>query len=74
MTGTRGVERVTHALVAPFLGGEVGAVTAIACDLLLVSGGWNPAVHLFSQVRGRLRYDDAPRRLRARRSSSTAWP
>ena len=27
-------------------------------DLLLVSGGWNPAVHLYSQARGRLRYDD----------------
>src|SRR5918997_1771140 len=59
VTGTRGVERVTHALVAPFVDGEVGAVSAIACDLLLVSGGWNPAVHLFSQARGRLRYDAA---------------
>jgi sarcosine oxidase, subunit alpha len=59
VTGTRGVERVTHALVAPFLGGEIGAGTEIACDLLLVSGGWNPAVHLFSQARGRLRYDAA---------------
>jgi sarcosine oxidase, subunit alpha len=58
VTGTRGVERVTHALVAPFLGGEVGTAKAIACDLLLVSGGWNPAVHLFSQARGRLRYDE----------------
>ncbi|PRY49562.1 sarcosine oxidase subunit alpha [Geodermatophilus tzadiensis] len=57
VTGTQGVERVTHALVAPFLDGEVGAGSAIACDLLLVSGGWNPAVHLFSQARGRLRYD-----------------
>ena len=28
------------------------------CDLLLVSGGWNPAVHLFSQSRGTLRYDE----------------
>jgi sarcosine oxidase, subunit alpha len=59
VTGTRGVERVTHAVVAPFLGGEVGAGKAIECDLLLVSGGWNPAVHLFSQARGRLRYDQA---------------
>ena len=58
VTGTRGAERVTHALVAPFLGGQVGAAKAIACDLLLVSGGWNPAVHLFSQARGRLRYDE----------------
>jgi sarcosine oxidase subunit alpha len=49
VTGTRGEERITHALV----GGE-----PLACDLLLVSGGWNPAVHLFSQARGRLRYDD----------------
>ncbi|MCZ2811747.1 2Fe-2S iron-sulfur cluster-binding protein [Modestobacter sp. VKM Ac-2979] len=59
VTGTQGVERVTHALVAPFADGEVGAGSAIACDLLLVSGGWNPAVHLFSQARGRLRYDEA---------------
>ena len=60
VTGTRGTERVTHALVAPFLGGEVGSSSdqGIACDLLLVSGGWNPAVHLFSQARGRLRYDE----------------
>jgi sarcosine oxidase, subunit alpha len=48
VTGTRGDTRITHALV----GDE-----AIACDLLLVSGGWNPAVHLFSQARGKLRHD-----------------
>src|SRR5688500_3404130 len=59
VTGTQGVERVTHALVAPFADGDVGASSAIACDVLLVSGGWNPAVHLFSQARGRLRYDAA---------------
>ena len=41
----------------------------LSCDVLLVSGGWNPAVHLFSQVRGTLRYDDVPRRLRARRAA-----
>ena len=29
------------------------------CDLLLVSGGWNPAVHLASQAGGTLRYDEA---------------
>ena len=27
------------------------------CDLVCVSGGWNPTVHLFSQSRGRLRFD-----------------
>ena len=30
----------------------------IAADLLLMSGGLTPSVHLFSQSRGRLRYDD----------------
>ena len=48
--GTRGEERVSAALV----GDE-----EIPCDLLLVSGGWNPAVHLFSQARGALRFDAA---------------
>jgi sarcosine oxidase subunit alpha len=48
VTGTDGGERIT----AVQAGGE-----RLPCDLLLVSGGWNPAVHLFSQARGRLRYD-----------------
>jgi sarcosine oxidase subunit alpha len=30
----------------------------VDCDLVCVSGGWNPAVHLFSQSRGKLRYDE----------------
>ena len=30
----------------------------IECDLLCISGGWNPTVHLHSQSRGRLRYDN----------------
>ncbi|WP_332701208.1 2Fe-2S iron-sulfur cluster-binding protein, partial [Devosia sp.] len=29
----------------------------IACDLVLMAGGWTPAVHLFSQSRGKLAYD-----------------
>jgi len=28
-------------------------------DALLVSGGWNPVVHLWSQARGQLRFDEA---------------
>lgn len=44
---------------------EDGVVTAVTlddgtvlpCDTLLLSGGWNPAAHLFSPVRGALRYD-----------------
>ena len=34
-----------------------GASRAIACDLLCLSGGWSPAVHLFSHSGGTLRYD-----------------
>jgi sarcosine oxidase subunit alpha len=30
----------------------------IACDVLAVSGGWSPAVHLWTQLGGRLRYDE----------------
>ena len=51
-------DRVTHALVGPLRDGTVGDIEALPCDALLVSGGWNPAVHLFSQTRGRLRYDE----------------
>ena len=29
----------------------------IPCDLVCVSGGWSPTVHLFSQSQGRLRFD-----------------
>ena len=36
-----------------------GPSTVIACDLLAMSGGLNPVVHLHAQARGRLRWDDA---------------
>ena len=35
-----------------------GAARRIACDLIAMGGGWNPAVHLFSQSRGTLCWDD----------------
>jgi sarcosine oxidase subunit alpha len=54
VAGTEGDQRVSAALVGDLHGGER---ERLACDLLLVSGGWNPAVHLFSQARGKLRYD-----------------
>ncbi|MDH3661505.1 MAG: sarcosine oxidase subunit alpha [Alphaproteobacteria bacterium] len=34
-----------------------GATTSIDCDLVLMSGGWNPTIHLHSQSRGRPIYD-----------------
>jgi len=50
----------------------------IRCDLLCVSGGWNPAVHLHSQAGGSLRYDEAlacfvpERPVQAQRSAGAA--
>ena len=56
IVGAHGRLRVSSVDIAPVAG---GAVRREDCDLVAVSGGWNPAVHLFSQARGRLRYDDA---------------
>ncbi len=33
--------------------------TRLVADCLLVSGGWTPSVHLYSQAKGKLRWDDA---------------
>lgn len=60
---TLGIEVLAGGVVVDTAGDRrvTGVSTAdrdIACDLLAVSGGWNPAVHLFSQSRGTLRWDD----------------
>jgi sarcosine oxidase subunit alpha len=39
--------------------GNEGEAGRLDCDLVCVSGGWSPAVHLYSQARGKLRYDEA---------------
>ncbi|ELS50957.1 sarcosine oxidase subunit alpha family protein [Streptomyces viridochromogenes] len=54
--GTEGEARLTAVTVAPY--GESTGRRQFAADLLLVSGGWNPVAHLFSQSGGKLRYDD----------------
>src|SRR6185437_8235239 len=36
-----------------------GPASTLRCDLLCVSGGWSPTVHLFSQSGGRLAFDAA---------------
>lgn len=61
-----GAASVVHATggVAGTWGGErlEGVVRADgrreACEVLAVSSGWSPRVHLWSQARGRLRWDD----------------
>jgi sarcosine oxidase subunit alpha len=35
-----------------------GGEGKVACDALLMSGGWTPSVHLFSQSRGKLVFDE----------------
>ncbi|WP_427136578.1 sarcosine oxidase subunit alpha family protein [Pseudarthrobacter sp. S9] len=39
-------------------GALTSGIEEIACDLLAVSGGWSPLVHLHSQRQGKLRWDD----------------
>ena len=50
--GTAGRRRIHSAR----LYGTGGAET-VNCDVLLMSGGWTPSVHLFSLSRGKLRYE-----------------
>jgi sarcosine oxidase subunit alpha len=61
VVGTAGDPRVTSALVGVIdsTGVAIGSPTEVACDLVAVSGGWSPVVHLHSQRQGRLRWDDA---------------
>ena len=55
--GSRSVNSVT---VMPVDGdaNPVGKAQEILCDVVCLSGGWTPSVHLFSQSRGKLRYDE----------------
>jgi sarcosine oxidase subunit alpha len=57
---TGGRLRVESAMLGSF--GPTGIVArgeTVACDCILMSGGWTPSVQLFSQSRGKLRYDEA---------------
>lgn len=56
---TRGRRRVSGVAVAELSGSgkETGRAAWLSCDLLAVSGGWSPVVHLHSQSQGKLEYD-----------------
>ena len=56
-TATYGRLRVKAVRVNPVRGGQVGAGRKIACDVLLISGGWTPSLHLFSHTKGSLTWD-----------------
>ena len=57
---TAGAGRLTSALISVIDddGTPVGPPTEVVCDLIAVSGGWSPVVHLHSQRQGLLRWDD----------------
>ena len=60
VTGTRGGLRVSEVgLARRDAEGRVQPKTSLRlqCDALLMSGGYTPSVHLFSQTRGRLHWD-----------------
>ncbi len=56
--GRKGVSGVSVAALDERAEGYSGRHRKIKCDLVCSSGGWNPAVHLFSQSGGRLAFDD----------------
>jgi sarcosine oxidase subunit alpha len=61
IVGTQGRARVSGATIMQLDqngSGFLGTARDLECDCILHSGGWNPTVHLFSQSRGILRYDD----------------
>ncbi|HUZ65228.1 MAG TPA: sarcosine oxidase subunit alpha family protein [Acetobacteraceae bacterium] len=58
ITGTNGRLRISAARTGHVEGdGSVSARDAVPCDALLMSGGFTPSIHLFSQSRGALRFD-----------------
>jgi heterotetrameric sarcosine oxidase alpha subunit len=56
--GRRGAARgVTIRAIHPQTGAPTGWPRDVACDLVAMSGGWNPTIHLFSQSKGKIKYD-----------------
>ena len=53
IAGTRGRKRVSKVTVASGSGRET-----INCDAILMSGGWTPSIHLYSQSRGKPVFDE----------------
>jgi sarcosine oxidase, subunit alpha len=57
--GTDGGLRVARISLGRVEAGRVRATQRIDCDTVLMSGGFTPSVHLFSQSRGKLQWSDA---------------
>ena len=60
IAATHGVKRVRAVTVASLGkdGRATGALRRIGSDSVLVSGGWNPAVHLYCQSGGKLAFEE----------------
>ena len=56
VVGTGGRKALRRVTIRPIAGN--GSDTMIECDLLAVSGGWNPTLHLYAQAQGRARFDE----------------
>ena len=58
--GTGGTHRISSVRVDGIdeRGRPIGSPADLDCDLLAVSGGWNPALQLFGQAGGALRWDE----------------
>ncbi|WP_186395750.1 sarcosine oxidase subunit alpha family protein [Stappia sp. TSB10GB4] len=54
VTGVKGSKRVQVVLLGRLVGETVSSAGSLACDCLLISGGWTPNVSLHSQARGKL--------------------
>jgi sarcosine oxidase subunit alpha len=57
--GTQGNARVSGISLGHVEGGRVRAGPRFKCDTVLMSGGFTPSVHLFSQSRGKLQWSAA---------------
>jgi len=58
VSGTSSVKAVTVSQINEAGDALTGDEREILCDLVCMSGGWTPSVHLLSQSKGKLRYDD----------------
>jgi sarcosine oxidase subunit alpha len=56
--GTEGDLRVSAITLGRVQGGTVQPGQCVACDTVLMSGGYTPSVHLFSQSRGKLKWNE----------------
>jgi len=59
VTVANGKRRVSSVEIATFDKGVVGArQETLACDLVAMSGGWSPVLHLFAQSGGKAHWND----------------